>query len=673
MEEKNQENLQNESTDHLREQEVPREETPVESVTDIQPEQAEATGEQVAVEPTAEADTTAETAETVNAASGEEETAAHDPHEDGLEHTPPAEDLEEEVLTFEGENPEKMIGELKRVFAEDKVREFRRSFASLKERYKEILEEEKSHALQHFLEEGGIQEDFKYAMTAELHQLRELISNYSDRMADFRKKEEQQQQANYLAKQDILDEMKKLITDEPDIKKAIERFKELKDKWSTIGQVPSAKSTDLWNTYKHYVDSFYEYVKLNRELFEMELKKNLTAKQQLIRRAEGLLKMPSIQKSIELLHAIQKEWRETGPIPRSQSQETFQKFREIVEKVYARRDEFIKDREEERQKNLVAKMELCEAAKKLAEVEYSKLSDWKKADNTMKEYEEKWRTIGRVPQELNDTVWEQFKGSRKELYRRRNALQKQMNSEFETNFQAKVKLCEQAEALVDNTDWKETSQKLIRLQQEWKKIGPVDRKRSDEIWARFRAACDAFFGKKDQHFGSASEREQENLDKKKALVERINAYEPVESLDDNMIYIRDVQKEWAEIGYVPIKEKNAIEKAYDHAIDGLMSKLNIDKDKKHRVEYKMKLEGWMQQNNAYQLLKDERMFVGNRIRKLEEEINQIENNLGFFKHSKGADAMKKQFEDKVDSLRQTLSILEDKRTLLKNAIKTMEK
>lgn len=584
----------------------------------------------------------------------------------------PAEALEEEIESFEGESLERMAEILKNVIRDNRIMEFRKSFALLRNRYREIFEEEKTAVLATFLEEGGKAENFKFTAREQLGALKQLIQQYSDKLLDIRKNEEQQLQANLLAKQDIIDELKSLISNEQDIKKAFEKFNELKNRWSATGPVPAAHSQSLWNTYKHFTDTFYDFVKINKELFEMDLRKNLETKEQLIRRVEGLSRIPSIKKSIELLHNIQKEWRETGPVPKAKTQEIFQQFKDAVDKIYARRSEFIEEQKQSRDENLALKTALCEEAEKLSAPEYPRLTDWKKADTLFQALDEKWRSIGRVPEEFNDTIWARFKAARKELSRKRFDLLKGIHAEHEANYQAKEKLCIAAEKLSENENWKETSQKLIQLQQEWKKIGAVDRKRSDAIWGRFRAACDAFFQKKEGHFASQTEKETENLEAKKAILEEIKAFVPGEDLDSNLAAIRDKQKAFGAIGFVPIKHKAEMEKAFNDAVNEAFKKLNIDPEKKNRIEYKVRIEGMLQQENALNLLRDERTFVGNRIRKMEEEILQIENNLGFFKISKGAEGMMKQFEDKVTHLRQEMSQWEDKKILIRNAIRNLE-
>lgn len=582
-------------------------------------------------------------------------------------------ELEEELESYDSHDASSLVKILHEVLQSEHIREFRKQFNVLKKRYRDLLEEEKNKLYNAYLEDGGKPEDFFYTPSEALNKLKDGIKKYSDRLNEIRKKEEQQLQANFLAKQDIVHELKQLITEESDIKKAFEKFNALREKWASIGPVPANLSEELWKNFKFYSDKFYEFVQINKELYELELKKNLEIKQQLIRRTEGLLKMPSIQKSIELLHAIQKKWRETGPVPKEHAKKLFEKFKETVQKVYERRDDFLKAREAERQKNLEIKTALCEKMEAIASQDYTSIQDWKKHETEIQNLDETWKKTGRVPEQFNESIWERFKHARREFYKKKYTLLKQIQDELKKNYEKKVKLCEQAEALQHSTDWKNTTQQLLNLQNQWKKIGPVERKKSDEIWARFRAACDTFFHAKEQYYAGQSDREAANLEAKKALIEKINNITPAETFEENLQLIKSLQQEWNKIGYVPVKEKNAIEKSFQDALNGLMAKMNIDQDKRFRMEYKLKIEQMMQAPNAEALLKEERTYVGNRIRKLQEEISQIENNLGFFKHAKDADQIRKQYEGKIISLKNEVSHLEEKRQLIKNAFQKMGK
>lgn len=579
----------------------------------------------------------------------------------------------EEVENYEGATLQEMGDRLKDALKNDQVKSFRKNFLNIKTRVKEIYDEEKQKAFDLFVEEGGKPENFHFNAEKALQDVRDIINKFGDRLAEIRKKEEQAMQANLLAKQDVIDELRRLISDETDIKKAFERFNELKTKWSSIGNVPLQHAENLWKNYKHLTDSFYDFVQFQKDIYEIELKKNLEIKQALIERVQALENEPSINKSIEDLRAIQKEWREAGPVPKEVNNEVFETFKAAVDKIYQRREEFVKAKDEERAANLAAKTLICEQLEAFNDAhEVTTLAEWKKLEEDVQKFEENWRKIGRAAQPQNDQIWERFKNARKAFHKKRYAILDQQNEVFKKNYAAKIALCEKAEAMQNSTDWKKTSQDFIHLQNEWKKIGPVARKQSDAIWTRFRAACDTFFHAKENHFSSQTEQEVENAGLKQGLVEKINAYVPSENVEESLQQIKAFQQEWNSIGFVPMKEKKGLDAAFEKAINAIFEKLNIDPDKKHRIEYKVKIDTMLAAGNALSALKDERSFIGNKIRKIQEEVVQIENNLGFFGHSKGADSVKKQYEDKINRLRSEIEQLEDKRHMIKHAIKSLE-
>jgi hypothetical protein len=582
-------------------------------------------------------------------------------------------ELEEEEH-FDSYDLNKIYDRVKTTLDENKLKDFKKSFVNARRRYKEIFEEERNKVYQAFIDSGEKAEDFKFTLSPDMVKVKEVLNTYQDRLTEMRRKEDAELQTNLLTKRDIVHELKDLISNESDIKKAFEKFNELRNRWKETGPVPAQFSTELWNNYKFFSDKFYEFVEINKELFEVELQKNEVAKEALIQRVEALLEMNSIQNSIASLHSIQKEWREMGPVHKDRSEDIWSRFKAAVDKVYTRRDEYLKGRDEKRHENLALKTAICEKAEVLAKLEFTKMADWKEKENELKALDEEWKKIGRVPTKHNESIWERFKIARKEFFKHKYNLLKGVREELQQNYQAKIKLCEAAEALKESTDWKGTAQKLIRLQGDWKKIGPIERKKSDEIWNRFRAACDAFFQAKEQFAAGQGDRENENLAAKQVIIDAIIAYTPAEKLEDNFAYINEQRKAYQAAGFVPIAEKQKIDKALEDAINGLMEKLHIDKDKKFRIEYKMKLEQMLHSGQADKLLKEERTFVGNRLRKLQEEVAQLENNIGFFGHNKGAniDAMKKTFTDKIEKIQVEITQLEDKRHQLKTAFKQLE-
>jgi hypothetical protein len=254
-------------------------------------------------------------------------------------------ELEEEEH-FDSFDLTKIYQKVKEILDENKLKEFRKSFANARRRYKEIFEEERNRVYQAFIDAGEKAEDFKFTLTQDMIKVKEALNTYQDRLTEMRRKEDAELQMNLMSKRDIVHELKDLISNESDIKKAFERFNALRNRWKETGPVPAQHSNELWNNYKFFSDKFYEFVEINKELFEVELQKNWETKENLVQRVEGLLDMPSIQNSIATLHAIQKEWREMGPVHKDKSEELWTRFKLAVDNVYKRRDEYLKGRDD---------------------------------------------------------------------------------------------------------------------------------------------------------------------------------------------------------------------------------------------------------------------------------------------------------------------------------------
>jgi len=550
---------------------------------------------------------------------------------------------------------------------------FRQSFGAVRARFRELLDREKANALSVFTADGGVEEDFEFTPEQSFLEVREQIRRTKEFLGEHRRKVEKEQEANFLAKKDLVDELKKLISDESDMHRAFERFNQLKAQWSAIGGVPRGKADELYNNWRHFQNAFYQLASIHRDLFQKELEKNLEIKTALLEKVKALHEDTGIKRSVEALHRIQQEWRETGPIPKEQDKVMFQEFKDACQVIYERKVAHFAALKSEQTKNLERKVALCEKMEELAARECESLTQWKPIETEATEIDTAWRKTGRVGKAMNEQIWDRFREARKTVFRKRIALFKDRDNEFNANLKKKIDLCEQAEALKESTDWKETSQKLVRLQQDWKKIGPVGRKRSDEIWKRFRTACDHFFQAREAWQNGREDRDKATIEERKALIEKLKALPTPETIEAGMEQLKSIQDEWNRPMQLSPADRKSLEEEWNKAIDQYYSGLNLDPQKRERMSYKAKLDNLLAGPNALTALRDERTFIGSRLRKLEEEAVQIENNLAFFGNSKGADALRKQYSDKVATLREQIARWEDKRYMLKHTIAALEK
>lgn len=548
----------------------------------------------------------------------------------------------------------------------------RQNFRKIRDRFQTLWDELRNGAFEAYIAAGGEKDHFEFKAGPAVEQFKAKLDEINTRFNELKRKKEQELQDNFLKKQDIIHELTRLIENEADISKAHDVFRELQDRWKAIGHVASQKANDLNQSYRFRSQQFYQSLQIHKELFKIELAKNLQNKERIVKGVESLLKMSSINKALEFLHDYHKQWRETGPVPRAKNDELWQRFKSASDSVYRRREEHVTKLNEERQKNLEAKTALCEEMEAISAGTYPSLKDFRDADKQVADLDKRWRATGRVPKEFNDSIWERFREARKQFNAKRTPLVQQKDSEFKKNLDDKTRLCEKAEAIQDSTDWKNTTRTFLNLQEEWKKTGPVSRDISEKIWQRFRAAADHFFNKKDEFFKAIPDREAQNLEAKRAVIQKILAYEHTPEVTESFAAMNEFRKEWNAAGFVPIKEKGAVEKEFDEAIKAYFAKINIDPSEKTKIEFKGKLDSFASAPDGLEQIRKERSFIRIRMEKLQEEVNQLETNIRFFGNSKNAAEVTKPYQDKIDRAKAEIKDLEDKQIQLKKAARQIE-
>jgi hypothetical protein len=418
--------------------------------------------------------------------------------------------------------------------------------------------------------------------------------------------------------------------------------------------------SNLWQSYHFLVEKFFDKVKINKELRDLDMKKNFELKLELCEKTEELLLETSAIKSFKQLQKYHEEWKAIGPVPQEQSDELWERFKAATDKINELRREHYGQVQEEQEKNLLAKTELCEQIEELIVTTPEGMNAWQDQTKKVTELFNIWRSIGRAPKKQNTEIWDRFKGSMNTFYSNKKEFLNSIKQEQLNNYNLKVDLCVEAENLASSTDWKRTTQELIRLQQEWKKIGPTPRKHSDKIWKRFRAACDEFFNNKASHFSSIHDNENQNLEKKKELIQKVKDCKFGGDKAKNLDILKNFQREWMEIGYVPMKDKEKVQKQFREAIDAALDKLKISSAELSNASYATRMESLKDSPEGDRVYRKEISFLNNKISKLRDDVNLWENNLGFFANSKKADILKQEFEQKIDKAKQELAAMEAK-------------
>lgn len=492
-----------------------------------------------------------------------------------------------------------------------------------------------------------------------------LFSIYKSNKGRFMAEQEKLKKENLERKRQILDDLRNLINSEETLKKTYDEFKLLQDQWKEVGMVPRSEINDLWQNYHFLVEKFFEKVKLNKELKDLDLKKNLEAKIELCERTEELLLEPSILKSFKQLQKYHDEWKDIGPVPSDKKDEIWDRFKNATDKINERRREYYASLEEEQTKHLETKNALCQQAEEVLTLRNETVKDWQENTNKVNELLKIWKSVGPVPQKNNAEVWSRFKGCLDGFFSNKKEFFDKVKDQQMHNFNLKVDLCAQAEALKGSTDWKKTTNDLIRLQGEWKKIGPVPRKHSDKIWKRFRSACDEFFQAKSSYFANIHSHEDENLKAKEELLTKLRGHEFSDDKNKNLDDLKAFQREWTQIGHVPFKERDRLQNEFRKLVNEHLDKLKISELEMTAVSYQTRMESMKNDPQSKRIIIREKENLAAKINKLREDINLWENNIGFLANSKNANILKAEFEKKIEYAKNELRVMEAKFKILR--------
>jgi hypothetical protein len=511
-----------------------------------------------------------------------------------------------------------------------------------------------------FLGGGGKIEEYKIWVDPLDHKVKELLEKYRAKKTDFGKIQDAEKFENLKKKYDIIDKIKDLVNREESINKTFHDFRALQNEWHSIGVVPQNSLKDLWETYHHNVELFYDYIKINKELRDLDLRKNVELKVKLCEKAEELFLEPNAVNAFRLLQDYHNQWREIGPVPPESKNEIWERFREATSKINKRHHEYFETQKDDQRKNYEAKIALCEKVEEVNLAEMKSFHDFDEKAEIVVGLQKMWRTIGFAPKKQNNKVYQRFRTACDSFFEKKRSFYSDNKETQQNNLQLKIDLCVQAESLQESTDWKTTSDALIKLQKEWKEIGPIPRKQSEKIWKRFRKACDHFFNLKAKHFATIDTSYEDNLKAKEALISELVAFEPGTDVQAAFERLKEIQKKWTDIGFVPFNMKEDITNRYRNALNKQFDRLKIGDEDKSILKYKTKLDGLKTNPKASRKLHNERDKFFTKIKQLESDIVLWENNIGFFAKSKNADIMIKEVEEKIENGKKMIKMLEEK-------------
>ncbi|HOL74537.1 MAG TPA: DUF349 domain-containing protein [Bacteroidales bacterium] len=528
---------------------------------------------------------------------------------------------------------------------------------------------------------SAISDDEQKQKTEELLQTKKdtfdkLWKKYLDRKKLLKNQYLQSLEDNYQKKLDILEQLKNIIdNNEIPLKEAFDHFNKIQEEWKAIGAVPHNKANDLWMRFNHYVDQFYKKVELLKEMIEIDQRKNLEAKIELCEKAESLLmdKSISTKEAYKQVYELFDQWKQIGPVPKDKKDEIWERFQAALDKIKENYRGSIESQKQRRESNLEAKKAIIDKMKQILSEEITTHDLWQKKTSEVQDLFNVWRSIGPVPQEFNESIWKEFKSLVDKFYQDKKEYYEILKSEWQENYNKKLSIVKQAENLVNSNNWKQDTRTIQKLQEEWKKIGFIPSEKNEYLWRRFRAACDQFFANKELYFANLSTQRIENLSKKEAILKELDEFQFNNNPKEDIERLKNIQRQWYEIGDVPYKDRQRIQDAFRQKINQLFDQLKGVRINESNEEFKQRLENILHNNNGIKEAKSELYNINNQIKKLQADIQTWENNLSFFKVSANAELLLQEYIKKIDNAKTDLKYLEEKAKYLKQAIDSSEK
>ena len=598
----------------------------------------------------------------------EEEKKAAEVSEPATTETPAEEIVSEKpVEPVQKLTKEEILAKLKEVVA-DVENVAKPEIDGLKQSFYKLHNAEQDAARKLFIENGGAAENFVPQTDCVEEEFKNIMSVIKEKRSALTAELEKQKEMNLQVKLSIIEELKELVESPDDANKSYTEFKKLQQQWNEVKLVPQAKVNELWKNYQLYVEKFYDLLKLNNEFREYDFKKNLEIKTHLCEAAEKLADEEDVVSAFHQLQKLHQEFRDTGPVAKELRDEIWARFKAASTTVNRRHQQHFEALKEVEQHNLDQKTVICEIIEAIDYKELTSFASWESKTQEVIALQNKWKTIGFAPQKMNVKIFERFRKACDEFFRRKGEFFKSLKEGMNENLEKKRALCEKAEALKDSTDWKATADELTKLQKEWKTIGPVAKKYSDAVWKRFISACDYFFEQKNKATSSQRSVEQENLEKKKAIIEKLNAIDDQMDTEEATQLVRDLMKEWNGIGHVPFKEKDRIYKQYHSQVDKLFERFNISASNKKLSNFKSTISSI--QEGSPQALYREREKLVRAFDNMKNELQTYENNLGFLTtSSKKGNSLLTEINRKVEKLKADIELVKEKIKVVDENIK----
>ena len=535
---------------------------------------------------------------------------------------------------------------------------------TLQKEYQKLWTSEFENAKQVFIDDGGRAKEFEFPKQTNDIKFESLLEKYSKLKKEADLKIATEQAKNLIIRQEIVSKIKDISQLSDNVGAAVRMLGELQKKWKEVGAVSSHKYKDIQAEYSKAIEDIYYNLKIFRDLQEHDLKKNFELKTEIIEKLRALQQSNKIKETERLIKIYRNEWDEIGPVPAPKWDLIKQNYKEVLDQTYIKIKAHYHSFEEQKENNLKLKQEILEKIKELISSVEPKANKWNEATEKVISFQSEWKKIGRTKENENEKTWAEFRNLCDSFFEKKKEFFTGLNQNYSNNRKIKSDLISQAEALQNSMDWQKTGPDLIKLQDTWKKHPGNGDKEESKLFFRFRKACNTFFDAKKKHFENIEASYDINLLSKEEMLKQFNEFKLSDDNNKNREQLKAFSTEWNAIGMVPMKDKKRINDAFYSRLDAFYEEMNIDKKEKGVIQFKTKIDRLAASENAFDLLLKESDFL----KKLSDEINAnirtYDNNLGFFKTSKGSNSFLKEIIDKIEIEKSKVTELAEKRKLI---------
>ncbi|SNQ44501.1 Conserved hypothetical protein [Cellulophaga lytica] len=557
------------------------------------------------------------------------------------------------LLDYHAMSMENLVGELQRLVKNEKVQAIKKHVDGIKYEFDLKFQEFLEHKKEEFITNGGNEIDFRYNSVTK-RQFNEVYSDYREKRDAYYKNLEQNLQSNLEKRIQIIEELKGLVNVEEDINTTYKNFKDLQENWRNAGPIPRTEYNNVWRTYHHHIEIFYDFLHLNRELRDLDFKHNLEEKLKLIVRANALANEPDLNKAFRELQTLHKIWKEDiGPVGKEHREQIWEEFSNATKVLHQRRQDYYKELDKVYEVNLEKKHKIISQIKEIAENTSSNHKELQKQIKQIEALREEFFKAGKVPQKYNEQTWATFKDAVKTFNKSKNAFYKNLKREQQDNLDKKRALLDIALKTKDSEDWDIATKEMKRIQGEWKTIGHVPRKYSDKIWNEFKSACNHYFDRLHALKNQSSKEELENLEHKTACLNKLKEFQLSGDRSKDLAEIKGFINEWKKYGHVPFKKKN-INNKFNTILDAIFRKLDISKQESELLKYGDKIQKLSASDNENAIYK-ERLFIRRKIDESKNEIRQLENNLQFFSNASEDNPLVKNVLKNINNQKESLN------------------